>query len=93
MESRKIPVVDEQLQANTLYAATLLSRVLKHMGSNFSRDYLIERIEHLDKNVVVSPVYPKLTLGPEQRYASTGAYVVKTNANNSIDIISDWIIP
>ena len=93
MESRKIPVVDEQLQANTLYTVTLLSRVLKHMGSNFSRDYLIERIEHLDKNIVVSPVYPKLTLGPEQRYASTGAYVVKTNAKNGIDIVSDWIIP
>lgn len=93
MESQKIPVVDEQLQFNTLYAVTLLSRVLKHMGSNFSRDYLIERIEHLDKNIVVSPVYPKLTLGPEQRYASTGAYIAKIDNKNSIKIISDWIIP
>jgi hypothetical protein len=93
MEKRKIPVVDEHLQANALYATMLLSRVLKHMGSNFSRDYLIERMEHLDKNIVISPIYPKLTLGPGQRYASTGAYIVKINAGNNINIVSDWIIP
>jgi hypothetical protein len=97
MQKREIHVVDERLQANTLYAATLISREVKHLGSNFSRDYLIEKVEHLDQDVVLSPLYPHISLGPGQRYGSKGAYIAKVKTDSgeqrSIEIISDWIVP
>ena len=95
MKLRKIGLVDAQIQANTLFSVKVLSRALKHIGSNFSRDYLIEKIEHLDQSVAISPVYPRMTFGPGQRFGSKGAYIARLQANEKepIKIISDWIIP
>ena len=67
---------DKEVSANTYYAVTVFNRALKHLRSNFSRDYLIERIEHMLDNNVFNSVYPHLSLGPSQRFASKGCYVV-----------------
>ncbi|MDY7574587.1 c-type cytochrome [Actimicrobium sp. CCI2.3] len=39
-------------------------------------------------------VYPHLTLGPGQRFASRGAYIVRASPNGEqLTAVSDWIIP
>lgn len=108
MTGRDVRVVDPVRQANTLYAVTVVSRALKHMGSNFSRHYLLERVEHMEQNIAVSPVYPRMALGPGQRYATKGAYITKleldataksestipeANKAYTLSIVSDWIVP
>lgn len=97
LKAKKLSVVDERLQANTFYTATLISRAIRHIGSNFSGDYLIERLEHLDRSLAISPIYPSLTLGTGQRFASKGAYIAEAKLDNNnevlIEITSPWIVP
>ncbi|MFX8231034.1 hypothetical protein ABTL16_19775, partial [Acinetobacter baumannii] len=44
---RRIPVVDEQVQADTFLACGLLSETLSHMADTFVRDYLVEIMEDM----------------------------------------------
>lgn len=95
IQLRNQTIAYPELQANTLFSMTLLSRAVKHIGSHFSRDYLIERIEHLEDNFALSPTYPHLSLGGEQRFASQGAYIARLDFSQPepIQLITDWIIP
>jgi hypothetical protein len=95
MHSKKIAVTDAPLQANTLFAATLAAQALKHIGSNFYRDYFIERIEHIFDSMVTPSAYPRLGLGPNQRFASKGGYVLRlpTGAPGDFTQGQQWIVP
>ncbi|MEY4729060.1 MAG: hypothetical protein RL020_218, partial [Pseudomonadota bacterium] len=39
--------------------------------------------------------FPRLTLGPGQRFASKGAYVMRLNGPTSQDLVptSEWLVP
>lgn len=91
---RNIDITDEQIQADAYFATTMFGRTVQHLGSNFSREYLIERLEHGLDNAVFSSVYPHVSLGPGQRHAVNGAYIVKV-ANNQPALVdvSGWIVP
>jgi hypothetical protein len=73
---RGIPVVDEQVQVDTYLACGLLSETVKHMVDAFIPDYLIERLEDTVEHRVLTGYYPRLTLGPHQRFASKGGFLV-----------------
>ncbi len=95
MNSRGIEVTDKRLQFNTYYALTLVQYGLDAIVDNFSRDYLMEYIEHEAENALNPGTFPRLSLGPGQRFASKGAYIVKLSADEESGVIavSDWIIP
>jgi hypothetical protein len=95
MRSRKIELTQEPIQLNTFFAASITDHALVHLVENFSRDYLIESIEHETENSLNPGVFPHLSLGPGQRYASKGSYIVKLPANvgDEIQAVSDWIVP
>lgn len=95
LRGRRVAVGDERLQANTLFTANLVAQALKHVRSNFHRDYFVQRIEHIFDGMVTPAAYPKASLGPNQRYASKGAYVVRAvrNANGEVDAESEWVVP
>ncbi len=38
-------------------------------------------------------IYPRLSLGPGQRFASKGAYIVHVDADGALVADSDWIVP
>jgi len=65
------------------------------MLDQFYRDYFIERVEHMVARSLVTSVYPRLSLGPGQRFASKGAYLVKYSKQPGITVepVSDWIVP
>jgi hypothetical protein len=73
---RKIPVIAEQVQVDTYLACGLLSETVKHMVDAFIPDYLIERLEDTVDHRIVTGYYPRLTLGPHQRFASKGGFLV-----------------
>jgi len=72
LRARNVPPADERIQANTYFAATIAGDALAHMDENFSRDYFIERVEHMTEQSLFPSVYPRLSLGPGQRFASRG---------------------
>ena len=70
LKSRGFSLTNERVQADSYLASLLVGSAVKHMRGNFSREYLIERIEHGLDNTVFRSVYPRLSLGPNQRFAS-----------------------
>lgn len=91
---RGIPVVAEQVQADTYLACGLLSETVKHMVDNFVRDYLIERFEDTLEHRIVTGYYPRLSLATGQRFASKGGYVVRLDGAAS-RVVADrpWTVP
>lgn len=87
---RKIPVRDLHLQSSAFLAATLVGETLMHMRSNFSREYFLERIEHIMDNMINPSLYPRISLAPGQRYAVKGCYVWEMD--KSFDT-AQWVVP
>ncbi|WP_428033779.1 c-type cytochrome [Amphritea sp.] len=74
--ARGIATPYERLQSNTYLALSVLTESMMHIRSNFSQDYLIERIEHMLENSPETSVYQRLSLAPGQRFASKGSYLI-----------------
>jgi hypothetical protein len=96
---RKIPIVALQVQADTWLACGLLSETIKHMVDAFIPDYLVERLEDTLEHRIITGYYPRLALGPHQRFASKGGYLVHYSATQDSGgaprLIPDgeWITP
>jgi hypothetical protein len=95
LDSRGVGRQDPRIQGDAYFAVTYLARGMKHINQNFSREYLIEVLEHALDNATFSSVYPRVSLGPGQRFASKGAYILGLSGEDDPEWlpISDWIIP
>ena len=94
---RKIPVVEQRIQADTLLACGLLAESLEHMVDAFFRDYLIEKLEGMIGRRTLTGYYRHLSLGPGQRIASKGGYIVrfgdKEKSKGQLIADSEWVVP
>jgi hypothetical protein len=92
---RHIPVVDEQVQADTYLACGLLSETLSRMADSFMRDYLVERIEGMLEHRIITGYYPRLALAPNERFASKGGYIVHFAQPSGmlVSADTDWFVP
>ena len=92
---RKIPVVADQVQADTYLACGLLAETLSHMTDAFVRDYLVERLEDMLERRILTGYYPRLSLAAGQRYGSKGGYVVRFAEPQGTRLIADhaWLVP
>lgn len=95
MRTRGLDIDHWRLRFNTYYTLTILQFGLNHIVDKFSRDYLLEYVEHEAENALNPGTYPRLSLGPGQRFASKGVYIVKpgNDAKAPVVGISDWIVP
>jgi cytochrome c553 len=94
LQSKRIPLSDVKVQMNAYLAVTVTTGVMSHSADTFSREFLLERVEHRMGNAYESSIYPHLSLGPGQRYASKGSYVVATGAtDSSLTPLSGWLVP
>jgi len=95
MNSRKLAITYPRLQFQTYYALTLLQFGLDEILDDYFRDYLIEAMEHEAESHLDNGTHPALALGPGQRFASKGAYVVRINptSRGGFQAISNWIVP
>jgi hypothetical protein len=91
----KIPVVAPRAQTDTWLACGIVSDAINHMADTFVRAYLVERIEEMLEHRIVTGYYPRLTLAPNQRFASKGGYIVRfaDPGSSRITAITDWIAP
>jgi hypothetical protein len=92
---RKIPVTNLRVQADTFLACGILAETLGHMADAFVRDYLIERMEDMITRRLVTGYYPHLSLGPGQRFASKGGYIVRFASAGPEQLVADtdWMVP
>jgi hypothetical protein len=76
LRARDLDGAGLQDRVNAHYAITMVGEALAHLMDSFSRDYFVETIEHDISTTLLSSFYPPLTLGPDQRFASKGVYVL-----------------
>ena len=95
MNSRKVRILYPRLQFQTYYALTMVQFGLDQILDDYYRDYLVEAIEHEAESHLDNGTHPALALGPGQRFASKGAYVVKIDAGSQggFRAVSEWIVP
>ena len=92
---RKIPVVAEQVQADTYLVCSLVSDTINRMVDTFVRDYLVERVEQTVEHRIITGYYPRLALAPGQRFASKGGYIVRFAEGAGTRVVADggWVAP
>lgn len=95
LRGRGIGLVDEALQMNAHLAVSTAMMALSHNQDIYSREYMLERVEHRLGTAHEPSIYPRLSLGPGQRYASKGGYVVQRTGPQLADLrpLSGWIVP
>lgn len=94
LQTRKIPVTDLQIQSRMYFLGWVLAGAVKHMRSEFFREYFLEQFDMMTDQDYAIAAYPRLTFGPGQRYASKGCYIVKLTKGPEPELVrqSDWII-
>ena len=62
---------------------------------SFSRDFFVERIEHVVGQTPMASVYQNVSLGPGQRFAAKGGSVVQVldADKGQVKAVSGWIVP
>jgi hypothetical protein len=83
-----------QVQVNTHFAIAMVGEALAHLMDSFSRDYFVETIEHKLTTTLFSSFYPPLTLGPDQRHASKGVYLVRSPGPGTLLVpVAELVVP
>jgi cytochrome c553 len=93
---RHIPVVAQQVQADTYLACSLIADALNnHMADVVARPYLVEQLQGMIERRIMTGYYPRLTLASNQRFASKGGYIVHFSAPQSTHLIAEggWVVP
>jgi hypothetical protein len=95
LRSRRIERAHEEIQLKTWLTMEVVNDALGHMLENFHRDYLVEIIEHRIENEFNPGLFPRLSLGPGQRFASKGWYITRPGGPREEDLeaVSGWIVP
>ena len=93
--NKQIPIIDEAVQINTQFAMTVLSDAVGHIMDSFSRDFMVEVVEHMVSQTASPSMYPVVSLAPGQRFAAKGRTVVQLvdDPKSPMKALSGWIVP
>jgi hypothetical protein len=94
LKVKNIPVTNLEIQSGMYFAGWLLSSALMMMESDYYRDYFLDGIDMMNDEVYAITLYPRLSFGQGQRYASKGCYVVQLGAGSEPPLLprSEWVI-
>ena len=95
LHNKGIAPGDEAVQINTEFAMTVVSDVIGHMADSFSRDFFVERVEHVVAQTPMPSTFAQVSLGPGQRFAAKGASIVQLVPGDKpgMKALSAWIVP
>ena len=93
LKIRKIVPANFTTQAKMYFLGWMLPGALRGMRSEFYREYFFEEFDMMTDQDYAIAVYPRLTFGPGQRYASKGCYIVKLGKGTDPALlpVSDWV--
>lgn len=94
LEAKRLPVTNFDIQAKMYFVGWMLSGVVKKMRDDFYRDYALDIVGMMRDQYYSIAVYPRLSFGPGQRYASKGCYVVQLSPGTDprLEKRSTWVI-
>jgi len=94
-KTQHIQVTDERTQVDTYLSCVILAESVGALWGNFVRDYLLETYENMLSFRTLNAYYPHLSLGPGQRFASKGGYIVHFVDAAGTAVVKDgeWIVP
>jgi len=96
LRSRRIYAPGEkQVQADAYFALKVAGGALKGIQGYFDREFFLEGIEHMVDNANYTSVYPRISLAPNQRFVSKGAYIARLEGSEKarLQAVTDWLIP
>lgn len=86
---------DRQVAVNTLFAVTLVADALGIPRALASREYFIERIEHMASRSPHRSAYPAIRFDSGRRFGSDGCSVLKlpVTSGGLFKKVEPWIVP
>jgi Cytochrome c len=91
LHSRGLDALDPKIAGRVLFACHALGEQLAGIENNFSREYLLEGMEHMLDNTSMTTLFPRTTLGQGQRFLSRGAFVVHPDGIRNATGESAWV--
>lgn len=93
LELRKIPLTNFNIQAKMYFLGWMLPGSLKNLRSEFFREYFLEGYDMMIDQDYSIAVYPRLTFGSGQRYASKGCYITRLKEGSASELLplSSWV--
>lgn len=91
---RGIPATNLAIQSKMYFLGWMLPDAIKYMRGEFYRDYFLESFDMMTDQDAAIAVFPRLSFGPGQRYASKGCYIVQLGGDDGQKLVkvSDWVI-
>jgi hypothetical protein len=77
LSSQGLEGLETRAAAAALFACHAVGEAMLGMADNYSREYLIETLEHMLDGTSMTSLFPVTTLGTGQRYLVKGAYVAR----------------
>jgi hypothetical protein len=93
LHNKGLALTQEALQINTLFAITVASDALGHMMDSYSRDFFVERLEHVVGQTPAPSMYRSVSLGPGQRFLAKGVSIVQLGGTGPQKALSPWVVP
>ena len=94
LKIRDLPVTNLDIQSKMYFLGWMLPGAVKHMRSEFYRDYFLESFDMMIDQDYAVAVYPRLSFGPDQRYAAKGCYIVQLTGDDitEVKMVGDWVV-
>jgi mono/diheme cytochrome c family protein len=93
LQSRGLPLTDERVQGDAWVACKALGTSMMEAQDHLGRDYLLERLESNMERSTATGLYPRLSLGIGQRFASKTGYLVRFDEAGAFVAIGERTSP
>lgn len=94
LKAKGLPITNFDIQARMYFLGWTLAPMVKMMRDDFYRDYFFDIVDMMRDQYYSIAVYPRLSFGPGQRYASKGCYIVQLTGGEDpkLEKRSNWVI-
>jgi hypothetical protein len=95
LKANALAPADRGVAINALFAASVVADAFSHPRTLESREYFIERIEHMASRSPLRSTYPAVNFGPRRRFASAGGYVLRPPSASGAPFgkVAAWSVP